>query len=122
MPDVCYSLKDGHAAADAEDAHGDDQAPEEYNSMPWPNGWALSAGRAARRRPWKRSPPLPVSTREWMPSEIMAELPVIAPATNLMAAMAAFPAIAATTAVLVSAAMLEIVQAVRPGSLTRLPP
>ena len=41
-----------------------------------------------------------MSTIEWMPSEIMAELPVIAPATNFMAAMAEFPSIAANMAVL----------------------
>ena len=60
----------------------------------------MSAGRAPRRRPWNRRPPLPVSTTEWMPSEIMAELPVSAAATNLMTAMAALPTMAAITAVL----------------------
>jgi hypothetical protein len=40
-----------------------------------------------------------------MPSEIMAELPVMAPATNLIAAMAALPIIAAMTACFVSTAI-----------------
>ena len=48
---------------------------------------------------------MPVSTREWMPSEIIAELPVIAAATNLMVAIARFPMIAATIAFFDSAAM-----------------
>ena len=39
--------------------------------------------------------PLPVSTSEWMPSEIMAELPVNAAATNLVQAIAILPRIAA---------------------------
>lgn len=43
-------------------------------------------------------PPFPVSTREWIPSDIIAEDPVIAAAINLMQAMIRFPAIAATTA------------------------
>ena len=40
-----------------------------------------------------------------MPSLIIAELPVMAPATNLMAAIATLPMIAATTAFLDSCAM-----------------
>src|SRR5665647_3250913 len=45
-----------------------------------------------------------------MPSLIMAELPVMLPATNLMTAMAAWPMIAATTALLDSAAMCAVYQ------------
>ena len=48
---------------------------------------------------------MPVSTSEWMPSLIIAELPVMAPATNLIAAIATLPMIAATTAFLDSCAM-----------------
>ena len=48
---------------------------------------------------------MPVSTSEWMPSEIIAELPVIAAAMNLMVAIARFPTIAAMIAFLDSAAM-----------------
>ncbi len=51
---------------------------------------------------------MPVSTSEWMPSEIIAELPVMAPAMNLITAMAALPMIAATTAFLDSAAMAAV--------------
>ena len=46
-----------------------------------------------------------MSTTEWMPSLIIAELPVMPPATNLMTAIARLPMIAATTAFLDSAAM-----------------
>src|SRR5665648_521314 len=45
-----------------------------------------------------------------MPSLIMAELPVMLPAMNLMTAMAALPMIAATTALLDSAAMCAVYQ------------
>ena len=48
---------------------------------------------------------MPVSTSEWMPSLIIAELPVMAPATNLITAIATLPMIAATTAFLDSCAM-----------------
>ena len=46
-----------------------------------------------------------MSTSEWMPSLIIAELPVMAPATNLIAAIATLPMIAATTAFFDSCAM-----------------
>ena len=46
-----------------------------------------------------------MSTTEWMPSLIIAELPVMAPAMNLITAIARLPMIAATTAFLDSAAM-----------------
>ena len=46
-----------------------------------------------------------MSTTEWMPSLIIAELPVMNPAMNLMIAIARLPMIAATTAFLDSAAM-----------------
>jgi len=42
------------------------------------------------RRPW-----LPVSTTEWMPSDSMAEEPVMAAVTNLATAISALPASAA---------------------------
>ena len=48
---------------------------------------------------------MPVSTTEWMPSLIIAELPVMPPAMNLITAIARLPMIAATTAFLDSAAM-----------------
>ena len=51
-----------------------------------------------------------------MPSLIIAELPVMLPATNLMTAMAALPMIAAITAFLDSAAMRA---SVSPGGATR---
>ena len=54
-----------------------------------------------------------MSTSEWMPSLIIAELPVMLPATNLMTAMAALPTIAAITAFLDSAAICAVYQ--RPG-------
>ena len=38
-----------------------------------------------------------MSTVEWIPSENIAELPVIVAATNLVTAMAKFPIIAAIT-------------------------
>src|SRR5258708_21725743 len=57
------------------------------------------------RKPSSSSPPFPVSTSEWMPSESMAELPVKKAATNLVAAMARLPAIAAKIAVLDSLSM-----------------
>src|SRR5258708_35513706 len=57
------------------------------------------------RKPRSSSPPFPVSTSEWMPSESMAELPVKKAATNLVAAMARLPAIAAKIAVLDSLPM-----------------
>jgi len=53
---------------------------------------------------------LPVSTSEWMPSLIIAELPVMLPAMNLMTAMAALPMIAAITAFLDSVAMRAVYQ------------
>src|SRR6266550_5455680 len=58
------------------------------------------------RNPNSSSPPFPVSTNEWMPSESIAELPVKKAATNLVAAMARLPAIAAKIAVLDSVCML----------------
>ena len=71
---------------------------QKYSSLPWPKGWFVSAGLAPRRIPYSSSTPLPVSTTEWMPSLIIAELPVKAAATNLVAAMARLPTMAATTA------------------------
>jgi hypothetical protein len=47
-----------------------------------------------------RTPPLPVSTSEWMPSATIAELPVRPAATNLMIATMRLPTTAATTAIL----------------------
>src|SRR5665647_798434 len=64
--------------------------------------------------------PLPVSTREWIPSEIIAELPVIAAATNLIVAIARFPMIAATIAFFDSAAMAPVYTA--PGRRGRRRP
>ena len=107
VDDVGDALVDGHAAADAEDADGDDEAPE-VDLHAVAEGVVLVGGRRARRRPWKSRTPLPVSTREWMPSEIIAELPVNAAATNLMTAMARLPMIAAMMAFLDSAAMASL--------------
>ena len=53
---------------------------------------------------------MPVSTTEWMPSLIIAELPVMNPAMNLMTAIAMLPRIAAITAFLDSAAMAGSLQ------------
>jgi hypothetical protein len=47
--------------------------------------------------------PLPVSTIEWMPSESIAELPVIPATTNFVTAIPRFDAMAAYTAVFDSA-------------------
>src|ERR1700704_261787 len=44
--------------------------------------------------------PLPVSTREWIASESMAELWLVAAAMNLIAAIARLPSTAARTALL----------------------
>ena len=65
---------------------------QKYSCKPWPKGCWGVAGRAARRRPWRRRSWLPVSTAEWMASLIMAALPVKAAAANLMPAIAALPA------------------------------
>ena len=46
------------------------------------------AGRWLRRRPTSSSTPLSVSTAEWMPSDNIAELPVMPAAMNLVTAMA----------------------------------
>ena len=56
-----------------------------------------------------------MSTTEWMPSLIIAELPVMAPAMNLMTAIARLPMIAATTAFLDSCAMGRSVLHARRG-------
>src|SRR5262245_62116042 len=47
--------------------------------------------------PTASSTPLPVSTSEWIPSDSIAELPVIAAATNLSSAMATFAPMANAT-------------------------
>src|SRR5258708_22826042 len=57
------------------------------------------------RKPSSSSPPFPVSTSEWMPSERIGELQVKKAATNLVVAMARLPAIAAKIAVLDSLPM-----------------
>jgi hypothetical protein len=49
---------------------------------------------------------LPVSTREWIPSEIIAELPVIVAATNLVMAIRELPASAAKMTFLLPLAMV----------------
>ena len=49
---------------------------QKYSSMPYPKGCRLSAGRDERFSPYSRSNWLPLSTREWMASLSMAELPV----------------------------------------------
>ena len=49
----------------------------------------------ALRLPWRSRTWFPVSTKEWMPSENMAELPVIKAAANLVTAMRLLPARAA---------------------------
>ena len=54
----------------------------------------------ARFIPRSTRQPFPVSTSEWIPSEIMAEEPVTAAAKNLMIAMIRLPAMAAKTAIL----------------------
>jgi hypothetical protein len=48
--------------------------------------------------PWSSNDPLPVSTSECIPSDIIAEEPVMAAATNLITAIARLPMTAATTA------------------------
>src|SRR5581483_2868413 len=63
------------------------------------NGWARSGPRRLRRSPIHRRTPSPVSTSEWMPSEVIAELPVRAAAANFTAAIARFAATAASTAI-----------------------
>lgn len=44
--------------------------------------------------PTSNKTPLPVSTAEWMPSDSMAELPVMPATANLVAAIATLAAIA----------------------------
>ncbi len=53
--------------------------------------------------PIRSKTPLPVSTVEWMPSESIAELPVIPATMNFVVAIAAFEAMAPYTARLDSA-------------------
>ena len=65
---------------------------QKYCSMPWPKGWSASGGRWLRWIPNRSRIWLPVSTTEWIPSEIIAELPVNPAATNLVAAIARFAA------------------------------
>ncbi|OPX63569.1 MAG: hypothetical protein A4E30_00606 [Methanomassiliicoccales archaeon PtaB.Bin215] len=72
---------------------------QKYNDLPYPKGWLSSAGCLARFNPRSSSTPFPVSTMEWIPSEIMAEEPVMAAAMNLTTAMARFPMMAATIAI-----------------------
>jgi hypothetical protein len=62
--------------------------------LPWPNGCSSLGGRALRRVPTSSSRPLPVSTAEWMPSDSMAELPVMPATTNFVTAMATLAAMA----------------------------
>src|SRR5690606_7612241 len=66
-------------------------------SRPKPNGCAGVAGREARCIPYSSNNWLVVSTVEWTPSLIIAELPVIAAAMNLVIAIARLPQSAATT-------------------------
>ena len=79
LPHVLDAFEERHAAAHAEIEHGDDEAPEvQLLAMPERVllvGWAL-----AQLMPTSSSTPLPVSTAEWMPSDSIAELPVM-PAT-----------------------------------------
>src|SRR5690349_9595505 len=70
---------------------------QKYRSLPCPKGWPSSAGRWLRFVPRSISPPLAVSTSEWMPSAIMEALPVKAAATNLVIMTARLAAIPATT-------------------------
>src|SRR6187399_1148600 len=79
---------------------------QKYSSCPCPKGCAESAGRLLLRIPYRRSPPLPASTSEWIASESIAELPVAAAATNFEMAMARLPPTAARTEALFSPATL----------------
>ncbi len=70
---------------------------QKYVSMPCPNGWAESAGRAALAWPTSRSAWSAVSTTEWIPSVRMAVEPVKAKAANFTRAMDRLPARATST-------------------------
>src|SRR4051812_13251835 len=70
---------------------------QKYSSRPYPNGCERSGALLARAIPYSSKPSLIVSTSECTPSLSMAELPVIAAATNLVAAIARLPPSAANT-------------------------
>jgi hypothetical protein len=67
---------------------------QKYSSLPWPNGCSGVAGRWLNLMPTSSNTPLKVSTAEWMPSDSIAELPVMPATTNLVAAMATLAPIA----------------------------
>ena len=67
---------------------------QKYSSLPWPKGCFGEGGCWLRCTPTSSSRSLAVSTTEWTPSDIIAELPVMPATTNLVAAIATFAAIA----------------------------
>src|SRR5690606_25946217 len=69
---------------------------QKYSSLPWPNGCSRLASTRLRRMPNSMSTLFEASTTECTPSEIIAELPVNAAATNFATAIRVFPAKAAT--------------------------
>ena len=76
---------------------------QKKTSLPWPNGCSTLGLRCDSLMPTSRRMPLPVSTIEWIPSESIAELPVMPATTNFVTAIARFDAMAAYTAVFDSA-------------------
>ena len=91
------ALVDRDAAADAEDQHGDDQAPE-VELLAVAERMALVGRPLRQAHADEQEQPSPVSTSEWMPSESIAELPVAAAPANFITAMATLAAIAPKTA------------------------
>ncbi len=68
---------------------------QKYSSLPKPKGCSMVAGFLAWCMPKSTRKPLPESTMEWMPSEIMADEPEMAAAMNLTMPTAMFEAMAA---------------------------
>ena len=99
MKNMKNTLVERHAATDGKNQNGDDQGPEisfhvRKDGLRWAAFCSCEArAKGARRYRYRQA-------NRFLAS--IAELPVTAPARNLIAAILRFPAIAAITAVLVS--------------------
>src|SRR6185369_16006718 len=80
---------------------------QKYSSRPYPNGCAMSGGRAARRCPCSSSTSFPQSTSECTASLSMEALPLTVAATPFVTATSTFPMSAAYTAVREDGVFLE---------------
>ena len=93
MQDVLDALVDRHAAAEAEDQHGDDQAPEEQFL-------AVAERMLGRRLAWlslradQQQHAVERIDRRMTASDSIAALPVMPATMNLVTAIAMFAAIA----------------------------